>query len=111
MEIDILSKFVGFFRGLRSSPSPEVSFMAFMVGRDLRTTTGRNLRLLQSETGLDPWTESPAAIRKTLAKKHVNVPACDGWRVPYLGLLLQQRQTAHYSGLEDEEKKLNEMIE
>ena len=61
--------------------------------------------MLQSETGLDPWTESPVAIKKALADKHVDVPASDVWRVPYLGLLLQERKTAHYSGLEDEEKK------
>ena len=42
--VDILAKFAGFFKSLRLSPSPEVSFLTFLVGRDLRTVTGRNLR-------------------------------------------------------------------
>ena len=79
VEMDILSKFVGLYRGLRSSPSPEISFIAFMVGRTLQTTTGRNLKLLQNKPEMDPWTLSPAAIRKALVGKHVNVQSCDGW--------------------------------
>ena len=39
---DILAKYVGFFRNLRISPSHEVSFMAQLVSRDLRSVTGRN---------------------------------------------------------------------
>jgi hypothetical protein len=48
-KVDILSKFAGFFQGLRGSPCPEVSFMACLVGRDLRTVTERNLQLLQTD--------------------------------------------------------------
>ena len=77
VKVDVLAKFVGFFKGLRASPSPEVSFMAFYVGRDLRTTTGRNLRLISNETGADPWSESPAKIKKVLAEQPVVVPDID----------------------------------
>ena len=54
-KVDIMSRFVNFFRGLRTSPSPEVQIMANLTGRDIRITTGGNLRLLEQTRGLDPW--------------------------------------------------------
>ena len=69
VRVDILSKYVGFFRSLRTSPSSEVSFMAHMVGRDLRTVTGRNLRLVQDESGLCPWQDSSGRVKKVLTSK------------------------------------------
>ena len=107
---DIFSKFIGFFRGLTLSPCPEVAFMAFLVGRDLRTTTGRNLRLIGEESGLDPWVCSSKEVKKVLSENTAEVPDVDAWRVSYLGLLLEQRQAAQYSGLEDEESRLNDLI-
>jgi hypothetical protein len=111
VKVDVLAKFVGFFKGLRASPSPEVSFMAFYVGRDLRTTTGRNLRLISNETGADPWSESPAKIKKVLAEQPVEIPDIDRWRIPYLGSLLEKRQMAHYSGNEILKTSLADMID
>ena len=108
--VDILAKFVGFFRSLRESSSPEVAFMAYLVGRDLRTTTGRNLRLIAEETMLDPWTVSPYLVKKALLGKATEIPEGDSWRIPYLRLLLEQRQSAHYGGYEEEETRLNELI-
>ena len=52
--VDILAKYPSFFVGLRLSPSHEVAFMANLVSRDMRTVTGRNVRLLVDETGLGP---------------------------------------------------------
>ena len=66
VRVDILSKFVGFFRALLSSTSPEVSFMAYLVGRDQRTTNGRNLRLIRDASGLDPWFNSARDVKKVL---------------------------------------------
>ena len=65
-KVDILAKYSNFFRGLRSSPSTEVAFMANLMGRDLRSVTGRKLRMLRDETGLDPWTASAASLKKEL---------------------------------------------
>ena len=53
-KVDILARFGGFFRSLRKSPSHEVAVMANLVGRDMRSTTGRNLALLMDSSGLDP---------------------------------------------------------
>ena len=72
--------------------------------------TGRNLRLLRDETGLDPWTASAASLKKELNKGQ-DVPIGEEWRIPYLGKLLEQRQAAHYGGYEDEEKRLAELID
>ena len=107
---DILAKYSGFFKGLRLSSSPEVSFMAYQVGRDLRTTTGRNLRFISEESGLDPWTASAAMVKKALSEKVSAVPEGDAWRLPYLGLLLEQRQFAHYAGHGEEETRLSNLI-
>ena len=107
---DILAKYTGFFKGLRLSSSPEVSFMAYQVGRDLRTTTGRNLRFISEESGLDPWTASAASVKKVLSEKVSAVPEGETWRLPYLGLLLEQRQFAHYVGHDEEENRISELI-
>ena len=40
-----------------------------------------------------------------------DVPAGDYWRPGYLALLLEQRQEAHYGGYQEEEDRLNELIE
>ena len=76
-KVDILAKFSNFFRGLRSSPSTEVAFMANLMGRDLRSVTGRNL--LRDETGLDPWTASAASLKKELDKGQ-DVPIDEEWK-------------------------------
>ena len=87
--------------------------MACLVGRDIRTTTARNLRLISSETGLDPWVDSPSTFKKVLREKDDNlvVQPSDRWRVSYLALLLEQRQAAHYGTMEAEEKRLSGLID
>ena len=59
-------------------------------GRYLRTVTVRYLHLIRRETGLEPWEESLAAIKKVLVEKEKNleIPTVDEWRVPYLALFL-----------------------
>ena len=41
--IDIMSRYAKFFKGLRTSTSMEVSTLANLVGRDVQTTTGKNI--------------------------------------------------------------------
>ena len=45
--VDILARSPAFFRGLASSPSLEVSVMANLVGQNLRSATGQNLRYIE----------------------------------------------------------------
>ena len=98
-KVDILARFGGFFRSLRKSPSHEVAVMANLVGRDLRSTTGKNLALLRDSSGLDPWVFGSARLKEELDKNlTADIPPQDQWRVRYLGRLLEQRQVKHYMG-------------
>ena len=98
---EILARFAKFFKGLREAPSHEVRVATFLVSRDLRTVTGRNFRLVEEESGLDPWITSSARIKLSLAASEL-VEVCDSekWRIVYLSKLLEQRQELHYNGCE-----------
>jgi hypothetical protein len=84
----MLAKFVKFFSLLRKSPSIEVSLIANIVGRDIRTTTGSNLALVREVTVLDPWSCSSGQVRKVLGEVESEVPAQDHWIIAYLEKLL-----------------------
>ena len=43
------------YRSLIPSPCREVNILARVVAKDIRSTTARNLRMLESETGLEDW--------------------------------------------------------
>ena len=51
---DIFARYIKFVRGLKASPSMEVSVVYGVVAGDVTTTTSKNLYVLRSETGLDP---------------------------------------------------------
>ena len=53
----LVGRYVGFFRALLKSKSPEVQIVASMVGRCALSTTGSNLMKIQRETGHDPWVD------------------------------------------------------
>ena len=106
-KVDILARYRNFFHGLRHTPCYEVSFMANMVDRNIRSTTGSNLSLVQEESGLDPWQCSPVELKM----EKVMVPVLDQWRVQYIATLFEQRQELHYVGAEEEEEELRELID
>ena len=87
--------------------------MACLVGRNIRTTIARNLRIVSRETGLNPWVVSSSTIKKVLSEQEDNldIPVGDEWRLPYLALLLEQRQAAHYYTLEDEEQRICGLVD
>jgi hypothetical protein len=86
----LLSRYVNFLKKLMRSTSPEVTTVANMVARCARSTTGRNLMKIERETNLDPWT-TPAWMVREKAQR-AEVPPMEGWRVQYLGKLLDARQ-------------------
>ena len=98
---DILSRYAGFYRSLLRSPCREVSILARIVAKDIRTTTARNLKFLEEETGGKTWAASALMVKKALIAGEKVVPAEDSWRVPYLGKLLEERDKLVYQGLED----------
>ena len=83
----------------------EVRILARIVAKDVRTTTARNLRLLEMETGGLTWVASPISIRRRLLKT-VTVPEMAVWRLPYLGKLLEERDQLVYQGKDDCELEL-----
>ena len=78
--------------------------MARLSGRDIRKTTGSNLKLIHDETGLDAWQASPGQLRAALqASGRVEILSLDEWRIPYLRKLLDNRRNSYYKGNEDED--------
>ena len=71
-----------------------------MVGRDVRTTTGSNLKYIETQTGVDTFVTKTWKVREILNKTISGVPPADGWRIPYLAGLLQERQKLSYNGSE-----------
>ena len=80
-----------------------MNILAKVVTKDIRSTTARNLKLVETETAGLTWMDPPSKVREALAKGEPTVPETDGWRVPYLGKLLEQRDSLEYQGNEDSE--------
>ena len=70
----LIGRYANFFRSLLKSLSEEVALVANMAGMDKFSTTGINLVNIQTETGLNPWTVSPADIRDAISEKEDPVP-------------------------------------
>ena len=109
---EILARFAGFFSGLRNSPSPEVRTVALLCSRDLRTTTGSNIRVVEEASGLSVWNSTTAQVRRAVRQREiVAVPARDQWRLPYLKRLLEQRLQFHYQGDKINEERFQTLID
>ena len=70
--------YVNFFKKLQKSKSQEVRIVSCMVGRCIRSTPGKNLALIERDTGSDPWV-TPAWM-VIAATPREEVPANEGWR-------------------------------
>ena len=111
-QIAIRSRYTKFCLGLHSSSSREVAVLFHFLARDIRSTTGNNLRILREEADVNIWTDSTASVRAKLAESEtVEVAEIDKWRVRYLGILLEQRQQWHYMGEEEEVEKVQKLID
>ena len=105
---DIICRYAGFFKGLMSSPRREVTIMARLVVKDVRTATAKNIKVLERETeGLS----TPGEIRKELFKKAEDIPVTDQWRLPYLTKLLEQRDMMTYNGEGEESEEMTRVKE
>ena len=97
--VELLSRYCKFFRSLCNSGSREVSTLARLVARDVRSTTGRNILLISTQSGCNVWEDSFSMIKAKLTEAGISeVEEQNQWRVKYLGVLLAQRQTLHYRG-------------
>ena len=64
--------------------------MAAIAGSDGGSVTGKNLRNLEEEFKLCPWTSSAESFKKGYIG--YQIPSEDSWRIPLLGKLLDQRR-------------------
>lgn len=81
----LVGRYVDFVQKLLKSTSPEVSMVCNMVAR-----SGKNLVNIQRETNLDPWSTASWKIREKIGR--AEIPAFAGWRIQYLGKLLDDRR-------------------
>ena len=78
--------------------------MANLVSRDVQTTTGTNLRLIERETGLSAWITGQDKLNEAFVQKEtVPVEEREKWRIPLLNKLLIQKQELLYLGEDIEE--------
>ena len=108
---DVLARYAGFYRSLLSSPCREVSILARVVARDVRTTTARNLAMLERESGGLTWMDPAEKVKEGLASREPAVANEDSWRIPYLGKLLEQRDTLAYQGAAVPDEELDRVQE
>ena len=109
---EIMARFCGFFSGLRNAPSAKVRTVALLCGRDLGTTTGRNIRVLEEASGLSVRLSTTRQVRKAVKEMEmVAVPPEDAWRVPYLRKLLEQRLQHHYSADKENEDRVQQLVD
>ena len=109
--VDIIGRYESFYKGLRDSASHEVRVVSRYVARDVRTTTGKNLGLLRSLTGLNPHSVSTSSLKSALEDSLlVPVPEQDAWRIEYLCKLITDRRTAKAAGNQTDEQRYTELI-
>ena len=111
--LDIMSRYCKFFLSLRTSPCKEVSTLANLVVRDVRSVTGRNIKLISELSGSNLWSDSPGKVRAGLMEAEiiVNFEKEDSWRVNYLGSLLRHRQAWQYRGDKEQVAKVQSLID
>ena len=99
--VALLARFHNFFHSLINSPSNEVSVMARLSARDVRTKLGKNLVYLRKEALLNPWMFGSQRIKDELLqfnKQHV--PDNESWRIQYFMRLLEERIIGYYNGFD-----------
>ena len=85
--------------------------MSRFLGKDVQSTTGRNLRYIEDISGLNPWSFSSRRIKDALIVSELVVVApTDKWRIPYLCKLFHQRREAELLGLDQEVEMVNALI-
>ena len=109
---EIMSRFVTFFRSLRWAPSHEIRTAALLADRDMRSTLGRNISLVEEETGQDAWTVSSKLVRAVMMEKETVTPTPrDEWRLPYLTRLMEERELLKTEGRKEEQERIQELID
>ena len=73
--------------------------MANLVSRDIRSTTGSNLRMIQETIGMSVWTTAQSRIKAAIIESQTAAaPENEEWRIPFQNKLLSHRQELSYLG-------------
>ena len=91
----LFSRYVNFAKHLLTSASYEVRFLYGIVHKSNTSITGKNLKRIQMEVGLNPWSMSPAFIKEE--QKVPEVPMNEQWRLPLLETYLKRRKELELS--------------
>ena len=106
---DIIARYSRFAKNLKFSPSDEIRLLFNIVSRDVRSTTGSNLKFIGDASALDHWSVGTGSFKRAVYNKElVEVPDLDSWRVRYLWSLLSQRQNADLYGQDTD--RIRELI-
>ena len=92
MRQQLIGRFVNFARKLHSSRSPEGCVVFGIASRCARSMTGKTLLNTERESKLDPWLTPHWKIRESIGE--ADVQDSEGWRVHYIGKLLNVRREA-----------------
>ena len=85
--------------------------MVRLSARDLRTSVGTNVRLIEEKTGLNPWIYGNSRVKANLIQNNISeFPKHEEWRLPLLDKYLCLRTFAYDNGDEEEEATLNGLI-
>ena len=103
----VYARYVNFFQNLFQSSSQEVRHLVRIVARDVRSVTSRNIKLIETVSGLSPWDYSKWRIKEKLAK--TDIPDNNMWRIGLLKKMLVLRQERSAQCVDT--KQLDEMIE
>ena len=90
MRTEILARFVKFHQNLLKSKSFEVQVLVNLVSKDIRSTTAKNIALIEREAGKAINNLSPQQVRELVEKPAV--PMNQEWRMPLLQKLLSERR-------------------
>ena len=106
------TRFVKFFRGLWSAPSPQVLTAALLLARNQRTTLAHTIVYIERLTGQDSWAASQNLVKGIVIECEAVAPAPeDAWPLPYLEKFMEQRHQLHTLGIEQEKGRVQQLIE
>ena len=82
------------------------------VARDPQTTTAKNIKFVETQSGTDLWTVGPGKWKQALhSDQVVDIPGQDEWMVSYLGSLLRQLMEAKYQVQEERTTRIQDLID
>ena len=90
VKTELMARYANFYRNISNSACFELCLLAKTVSMDVRSTTRRNLSLIENETSLDPCIASPQEVKSSV--KLCETPRNQDWRVNQLQTLLMERR-------------------